>query len=363
MIPPIPRLTVPDAAGRMLITGRRLNELLRALRARTPLDAARSGTAHLPPVPLPGYRPATTYLMPASFLHRLTQVAEGRHQTPPQEQAQTLGALPQIASTSAGLAAMLDTLHRLTPAQPSSASPLGYRLPTPEGVARLEWDIETFAASAVVCSLGASAETPGNWVLVQRQETETTLGGGYVDTVTASGLISAYGPGETPPACDEPVYDSTFDPETDYGEVSSSEYSEELLAYADLIPYAIEAVAALDATSSAHEWPMESWESASKGTPYGVTFGTVAAGASVEGAGATTARFRLRNRGSCAIRVDCGFYGSGLPGGASDVTHNVTLPRGGETDWIEPPAIDPDPTQGRSAAIRRVRLSRWLAAA
>jgi hypothetical protein len=359
---PVPSLKLPETAGRTLITGRRLSELLRALRARTPLEAARHAAtaSRMPPVPLPSYQPGKTYVMSASFMRNLAAAVAGRA-LPPSEPS-TPGAPPALADTSAGLAALLDTLHRNTPDQPSAASPLGYRLPSATtGMARLEWDIETSQGYSTVCSLGESFFTPGHWVLSNETAQVFTLGS-YVDSATASGVISAYGPDETPPACDEPVYDSTQDLGFDYGDFVSSDYSEALLAFEATTPDAIGAVDVLGGlASSAQEWPSESWQAVSNGDiPFSLYCGPVAASASVTGATATSTRFRLRNRGSCAIRVDCGFYGSGMAGGATDDLRSLTLPPGAASDWITPPAIDPDPAKGRSAEIRRIRLSRWL---
>lgn len=359
---PVPQINVPETAGRVLITGRRLNELLRALRARTPLDATRQAAeaVQMPPVPLPRYQPGTTYLLPRSFIRRLSDAAAGRG-LPPSE-PQTAGAPAQIADTSAGLFALLDTLRSITPRLPGATGPLGYRLASaPPGVARLEWELEISAGYAVICAIGTSLLSPGNWVVGQETQVNTTLAGGWVDTATASGIISAYGPGESPDACEEPVYSSTFDPEVDYGDFLDSEFTETLVPFTDLIPPAIAALAPLSATEGAQEWPEASWQAVSEGTPYSTVLGSVAATSGADApAQAISTRFRLRNRGGCAIRVDCGFYGSGLSGGATDDERNMTLPRGTTSDWIEPPAIDPDPDKGRIAAIRRVRLSRWL---
>lgn len=229
------------------------------------------------------------------------------------------------------------------------------------GPARLEWDFEVSAGYAVICTLGESVASPGEWVISQQTVVSTTLAGGWTDTGTASGTVSSFGPGETPPACDEPVYDSTKDPEVDYGDIVSSTYSEETMPFASIIPAAISAVAVDGGTASSNqEWTMESWQAVSEGDiPFSVFFGLVGASVDVSGAAATSARFRLRNAGSCPLRVNCGFYGSGISGGATDLESIINLAPKASSAWQEVPSIDDDPDKYRTAEIRRVRIERW----
>jgi hypothetical protein len=243
------------------------------------------------------------------------------------------------------------------------------RLPVPVedeiialGPARLEWDIETFEGYASVCSLGESLVSPGSWVLSSETVAVTTLAGGWTDTLTASGVITGYGPGESPDACADPIFATTKEDGVDYGDGVSSSYSEDTLLFTDLIPVAIGAVAPLASSNSAHEWTPEFWRAVSEGVPpwpFSVLLGFVDGGVDSSGAIARNVRFRLRNRGSVSLRVDCGFYGSGLSGGATDIPAVLDLAPGANSAWQEVPSIDPDPDKYYTAAIRRVRIGRW----
>lgn len=230
----------------------------------------------------------------------------------------------------------------------------------PLGPARLEWEIETFKGNATICALGESLIDPGNWVII-----ETTVQnfefGSYTDTVTASGVVSSYAPSDPPPpACDEPVIASTQDDEFEYGNFESSEYSETLEPFSSLASPAIAAVGLFGSSGSYSEWTLNNWHDISTGViPFSVGLGVVSVFYDVTGAEANAVRFRLHNRGSCALRVNCGHYGSGLTGGASDLDQDIFLARNESTSWIEAPTIDTDPLKFRNVEIRRVRIGRY----
>jgi hypothetical protein len=248
----------------------------------------------------------------------------------------------------------IHTLERLPVAVIEEEAPLG--------PARLEWEVETLDGYASVCSLGESSVSPGSWVLSQETVVVTTLAGGWTETLTASGVITGYGPGESPDACADPISATTKDDGVDYGDIVSYSYSEDTLLFTDLIPVAIGAVALEASSNSAWEWTSEIWRAVSEEVPpwaFRILFGFVDAAASSSGARARNVRFRLRNRGSVSLRVDCGFYGSGLSGGATDITAVLDLAPGANSAWQEVPSIDPDSAKIYSAGINRVRIGRW----
>lgn len=247
----------------------------------------------------------------------------------------------------------IHTLERLPVAAPPEEIPLG--------PARLEWEIETFKGNATICSLWESAVDPGNWVIIDTFVVHNTKGS-YVDTVTASGVVSSYGPSDPPPAdCDFPVYDSTVDFDFDYGDFVNSESSESIRPFSSLANPAITAIGLLSSRDSYHEWNSKTWRDVStKVIPFSSSLGEVGVYFDVHGAEAHSVRFRLHNRGSCGLRVDCGYYGSGLSGGATDIDYDILLVPNQSSDWIEAPAIDSDgPLKFRFAEIRRVRMGRW----
>ncbi len=233
---------------------------------------------------------------------------------------------------------------------------------TPLGPARLEWEIELFEGNATICVLREANYliNPGNWV-ISETTTQTFTEGAWTDTLTASGVVSAYGPDDPPPSeCAEPVFTTTQDDGTDYGDFVSSEYSEELVPFSSLASHAIAAVGLLSSSDDVAEWSSVNWRDVSTGViPFSSGMGTVGVYTDVTGGAAVSVRFRLHNRGSCAIRINCGHYGSGVAGGASDLDQDITLSRGASSAWIEAPAINTDPAKYRTAAIRRVRIGRY----
>jgi hypothetical protein len=240
-------------------------------------------------------------------------------------------------------------------------------LPTVEpevelGPARLAWEIEKSWGAVQVCTLNyESTETPGQWVVVLETTYEGTLAN-YTDTLTASGVTAAYGPDDPEPdACADIVSSSTYDPGVDYGSPTGNSEVETLLNPASLVASAIAQLAVWQETSGGQTWKSSLWEDVSdETTPFTSSFGTVSMSYTVGSlVRADNLRFRLRNRGSAALRINCGFYGSGISGGATDLEEVIDLAPGATSAWQEVPSIDPDPDKYRTAEIRRVRIGRW----
>lgn len=238
-------------------------------------------------------------------------------------------------------------------------------VPTPEeppGLARLEWEIEESWGAVQVCTLGVeSSITPGKWVISSAVTYTGTLGS-FTETTTASGVTSAYGPDDSAPdSCATPTFYSTYDPGTDYGTPTGSSTVETLVDPASLVASAIAQLAVSDESSSLQVWQPKEWSDVSdETTPFSFSFGTIgmsyAVGVLVR---ADNIRFRLRNRGNVPLRVDCGFYGSGISGGATDIPDVIDLAPGATSAWQEVPSIDPDPAKYYTAEIRRVRIGRY----
>ena len=242
----------------------------------------------------------------------------------------------------------IHTLERLPVPQPEEE---------PLGPARLEWEVEILQGYVQVCSLGVSIETPLNFVIHSETNYEYA-NGSYVITYTASGKITAYGPSDPPPdACDAIVIDSTYVPlEPDgYGEFIGSSTSETLVSFASLVSAAVGVSEVIAVDAGSQQWVHDEWRDVSEEvTPFAILLSAVAVSF-----GFTNVRFRLKNRGSVPLRVNCGFYGSGVSGGATDIETIIDLGRGADSDWQEVPAIDPDPAKYRTAQISRVRIGRW----
>ena len=240
----------------------------------------------------------------------------------------------------------IHTLERLPVAPPE--------LPPP-GPARLEWEVEVFHGYASACTLGESSIDPGNWVISQVTEVNYSLGS-YTETLEASGVVASWGPGESPDACDDPIFSTTQDMGFDYGDYVGSDYSETLLPFSTVASAAISAIATDGLTLTATDWTSDLWEDVSTGViPFSQFFGLVNVDVDASGAAATSYKFRLLNRGSVALRINCGFYGTGL----SDVTYDVVLAPRTTSAWFTAPTIDTDTAKYYSASINRVRIGRY----
>ncbi len=246
----------------------------------------------------------------------------------------------------------IHTLERLPVAPPEE---------TPLGPARLEWEIERSQGFCQVCAVGFSTESPGNWVEVS-ELTWNFTGGSYVDSETASGDITPYGPNDTPPAnCAAIIYDSTYDGEIEYGDYQDSSLAETLISFASVAPSAIAQLDVWSSPTGSQEWTKDTWRDVSEEvTPFTTTLGgSVSLSYRPASAEARSLRFRLINSGSVSLRVNCGFYGSGISGGAADIESAIDLAPGQTSAWQTPPNPDADALKYRTAEIRRVRIGRW----
>ena len=234
---------------------------------------------------------------------------------------------------------------------------------TPLGPARLEWEIERSRGFCQVCDYGQTPLTPRNYV-VEVAMTYNFTEGSFVETITASGVTTPYGPNDTPPgACAELVFDSTEDPEKEggYGTIIDETLEQTFISFDSVGALAISAMEVYGTnTTESQEWAENTWKNVSEGAyaryigGYGsiaVTYGSPATASSV--------RFRLKNSGSVSLRVNCGFYGSGLSGGASNIESEIDLLPGASSAWQTPPTPDLDSNKLRSAEIRRVRIGRY----
>jgi len=233
---------------------------------------------------------------------------------------------------------------------------------TPLGPARLEWEIERSRGFCQVCDLGYTPSTPRNYV-VESAVTYNFTEGSFVETITASGATTPYGPNDTPPgACAELVFDSTEDPEKEggYGTIIDETVEQTFISFDSVGALAISAmdVYGTNATES-QEWAENTWKNVSEG-PYARYIGGYSSiGLTYGLATASSVRFRLKNSGSVSLRVNCGFYGSGLSGGATNIESVIDLSPGSSSAWQTPPSPDLDSNKFRSAEIRRVRIGRY----
>lgn len=223
------------------------------------------------------------------------------------------------------------------------------------GTARLEWEVEKSWGGAYLCALSGDEE---NWITAV-ESTYNYEGGSFIDTVTASGVTTTHGPDDpTPDECDALVYTYGADPEVEYGGLISIDDVYTTVSRASLGATAIGALAFWETIEGAQSWNESEW-----GTQiFDAVFGTASCFDYYEGFGGARAdslRFRLTNAGTLPLSITCGFYGSGVSGGVSDVETTLELGRGETSAWQNAPSITYGDVAYRTAEIRRVRIGRW----
>jgi hypothetical protein len=231
------------------------------------------------------------------------------------------------------------------------------------GPARLDWEFERSQGFCQVCAIDYSEETEDAWVYI-RALTYNFTGGSYVDTETASGATTPYGANDTPPGnCADIVPTSTYDREVDYGEPTGTSLAETLISFASAAASAVGAMDVWSSPTGSQEWQENTWKNVSTGvTPFTTTLGAsgeISLSYTPGRAEAGSLRFRLINRGSVSLKVNCGFYGSGISGGASDIESVIELAPGTTSAWQTPPTPDNDPDKYLTAKIQRVRIGRY----
>lgn len=364
--------------------GWKLNGLLAAVRALTPLNTAlvsaagwagvrEAGGSAPPPMPGGRFDDKRTYLVSAALMHRLSTALAARS---PQAATQCgpygfgithqfAGQMPRpatggIRATHGGLAALRQAATRITPLAPSYAGHDGYRLEIPpRNPAVLEIETQLTLGFSRVC-LEGNQEPLEDGYSVEKTVESIFANGSYTQTWTASGAIQGYGPGGTPDGCAELSYSDTIDPEVDYGAFEDEDTSYVIVPWTGAISAAEAAVEDWgDPGTETYEWRVTDWRSVSEAGVslvhyLGVSSSNVilpeSNGWKVQGY-----RFRLRNAGGAALRVDYRF--TKAPS-STEVAASLVLRRGEQSDWIEPPECAPwDLWDG---VIERVRIARFV---
>jgi hypothetical protein len=368
MTRPAPQIQTPAGAGARLLSGRVLNRICEALKARTQLNApgaapkgktpgATSGPGSLPLV-VEGakFAPNRVYVVGPKFWARLLAQMNGR-----KDATQPPGVTPAgLASHSTALGQIEDVLRKLAPpANTLSAGPDGYRLPVVASrMASMRLEVEEKLAYASICSQGA-ASTPDSF-LIKLTTTDEWTNGSIISTIEASGVIQTWEPGGGPDECAALVYDTNFDPEFDYGELVESTSEEEVTSHATVFAAAISAAneATPVVTTHSWEWLEAAWRATSDPGAFSHAVGSLVTvgvftfgGADVR---AVTHRWRLVNTGAATLRASWELRN------ATDAVEEdgaLTLGVGQTSDWVEPPAISS--AVSLHYQITRLRVGPW----
>lgn len=348
---PVPQVRQDSSGGARLMSGKLINSLIAALRARTPLNAehatqagfsgaVKSGGTRPPPLKLGDFDDNKVYVVAPGFLGQFRSGIKAR--TKMAEQGRTPKTL---VADAGGLREIARTLERLTPTEPESEEPQGYRLKAGAGgrVARLRIEWEERHVYATCCCLGVDFET--SEFIVQQTTVNNFEDGSYTYKVTASGAIHVWAEGETPAACDEAVIDNGFDPGRDYGSFVSLESSDERMPFSDVTTAAVAALASATPTTLSNEftWDEVSWRAISTpGGWGGVSLPNVGVSVYDSGSGvflASTHRWRVTNFGQSYLSITRKLLDATSTVTAEDV---FPLAMGEVSDWQPPPTASPD---------------------
>lgn len=189
--------------------------------------------------------------------------------------------------------------------------------------------------------------------------TYTHAGGSYTETFTASGAIQSGGPDVDFADCADVVFDSTFDPETDYGALEDVSVSDTLVPWDDARSAAIAEIA--DAGEPYvrwnGSWPEQEWRAASG--PRSEFAGNSSSRVGyIQGEGVLAGwnhlvpKIRLKNTGQTRLEVEITFTRQ-----SDDETETlapVVVEAGQESDWIS--LRVPDPGELWIATITRLSI-------
>jgi len=229
-----PSTARPPGAGVCFLKGATLNAYLDALKARTPLNAARAtpagagaptlGSTAKPAAPPSRFDPGKVYRLSSTFLARLNQAVAARAPLVaaargPRGFSAGASSSPRppgtIDATAGGLRDLTAALAAATPVKTTQATPAGYRLPVGERqVAPFEFETKPGAGLARFQLAGPEVDNEVGPVF---RRTFNYTGGSYYETYTALGGLDAYGLNDGPTTFPDIDFSTTFDPEADYG--------------------------------------------------------------------------------------------------------------------------------------------------
>jgi hypothetical protein len=383
---PAPQLRIPQGAQTVLISGRKLNEIMTALKARTPLNTASAGAQGVRGVAATGaagvaaldgrrYDPARNYFLTAAFLESVS-TAPSPPDSPPRPPPVTRAAsAPGRAAHSRRChaspparrvpSATAKALALITPRQPAESGPGGWTQEVPSRTARLALEIETKVSRALICAEARPAEED---YILEAVDTNVFENGSVVATTTHSGVVQLFETEADLEDCAVPDFTTTFDPGFDYGGFVDSSYEVDTSSFADLRAAAIAGLTGIAAVAAeqAYEWPEAEWRETSLAPGLISGVGLLSIGATTAdayypqpwSAAAHWARWRMHNRGQCVARVN--YEVRKVVSGDLVSSGVLNLARNAVSDWWTPPALDTSPAERIAVTFPRVRLGPHL---
>lgn len=346
-----PPPTLAATPGKVhFLRGSTLNELVAAMRARTPLAGTRIATG--PPITQPArYDPGKVYRCPPAFWKQMEAALASREPTAAASRnpsgftvgkGASIAPSPPIGSSAEGLNALSARLHAATPRQPSFRGPQGYRLRTGGEATTLQIFKSTRAAYGQVQCINQNhpddGPTEGDYGQLLTSffctiATERAWdNGSYVETYTATGDFLTQnhlaGPFGSPPS---PAFSTTQDGGFAYGGfISDTPTLGGWLTLAALEP---DLVTELNTAP----WPGDTLLATLLNAGMGSTLETYVSSTGVWGTGPNIqqSRFRIRNSGSADIDLVTSWLSDGVP--IADSLRPIRLSPGASSPWLTSP--------------------------
>lgn len=359
---PVPPARQPSAPGARLVTGRLLNQICEAIRARTPLNAAQStaqghagavaeGGAKAPAAQVPPrFDAGRTYVVPGTTIKRLAADLRARTMSDGVMRNAPMGA------TASGIAALLRAIEWISPDAQNATSPEGYRMPAGKprvGSMTIEWEIKQLYAD--MCSISVDA---GTQEYITKQTTVNVFENGSVTAVTsAAANIRTWAPGTEPTSCDATEYTNDTVDGFDYGAFVSTDYTEERHPFSDAIGAAVAGLPGAGSIPATHDftWLEADWPARSATGGFLYSLGNIGCSVGSDGvAFAATFRWRIKNTGQCHIKL---FWERHLQSDASLLaSDSLDIARGKTSAWQDPPTTPTDPAASMYMTLSAIHL-------
>lgn len=236
--------------------------------------------------------------------------------------------------------------------------------------ASLEMEYEVFWAELLQCSLGTgpigddSYDNPDGYWIIEQRFIFNFQNGTITVTYTSNAATIIYGPGDPVPIygveCNT-TSESDEDPNFDYGYFIDQTLEEETITYVSTKSALIAAMEKDNAQSGSLNLSFSHslWQTISETPNYINSALPPALSIGVNAIRAGKARVRFKNTGQVPLQITCGFYGTGLPGGASNIEEILNLSPNATSAWQEPPAPEYAP-KGRYFLVPSVKIAQYI---
>lgn len=211
--------------------------------------------------------------------------------------------------------------------------------------AAIRVEIQNRTGHGKACYYGLADPIDDGYITV-RVRTNTYANGSYTETWTASGDVQGVGPGGTFDTCADVTYDSTLDPDFDYGAFVSLSDTDTVVPWDDVIAAA---AAEVDDDSTPYDVWTDSWEEVDWRTASGAVsqyldysesvYGTIYGEGVLAGWNIRHPQMRVNNEGDAQIEIEVTF--TRQSDSTTEVLPPIVVLPHASSDWIDLREADP----------------------